>query len=480
MIQQTQQLINNRYRIRETIGQGGFGTTYKAEDISHPQNKLCVIKQFTFQGNSKGTALELFRQEAEHLKALGTHDQIPTLIDSFDENGQTYLVQQYIDGQNLEQELAAEGIFSQQKIKELLDSLLPVLDFLHIGSNPIIHRDIKPANIIRRWSDGQFVLVDFGAVKVATETLLAKTGTSIGSAEYAAPEQLRLKATFASDIYSLGVTCIHLLTMVSPFDLQTSDGDWAWRNFLGDNQVDDDLGNILDKMIAQAGSQRYRSAAEVMSCLASCGKSNPPKDNTWGAAIVAAHDCKDLSKAESINSALKDLELAELNLQLYPDSREIQARVWRAEARLNSLKGETHSASIGAQYSQEVYDPELRHPKIFGDSAIMIWLSKNRRSVSGVGQIAIAATVSLGSAQIINAYLSAGVTSWWIPAIKIMFFNVVFVSWMSGMNELIEALPGSKGRLPLRLIAAAGGVAWITQGLLNAPYFVSETLKILF
>jgi serine/threonine protein kinase len=264
MTQQTQQLLKNRYRILETIGQGGFGTTYKAEDTTHPQQKLCVIKQFTFQGNNKDAALDLFYKEAEHLKVLGAHDQIPSLIDCFDENDQTYLVQQYVDGQNLEQELATEGVFSQQKIKELLDSLLPVLDFLHTGSNPIIHRDIKPANIIRRRSDGQFVLVDFGAVKVATETLLAKTGTSVGSAEYAAPEQLRLKATFASDIYSLGVTCIHLLTMVSPFDLQTSDGDWAWRNFLADDKVDDDLGNIFDKMIAQAGSQRYRSAAEVM------------------------------------------------------------------------------------------------------------------------------------------------------------------------------------------------------------------------
>jgi serine/threonine protein kinase len=267
MTQQTQQLIKDRYRILETIGQGGFGKTYKAVDTSHPQNKLCVIKQFTFQGSNKDTAVDLFYKEAEHLKALGTHDQIPTLIDCFDENGQIYLVQQYIDGQNLEEELATEGVFNQQKIKELLNSLLPVLDFLHTGSQPIIHRDIKPANIIRRRSDGQFVLVDFGAVKVASETLLAKTGTSIGSPEYVAPEQLRGKPTFASDIYGLGVTCIHLLTNNSPWMLQNNDGDWCWRSFLNGNTVDGQLVNVLDKLIEPRLSGRYSSAAGVMNSL---------------------------------------------------------------------------------------------------------------------------------------------------------------------------------------------------------------------
>ena len=86
---------------------------------------------------------------------------------------------------------------------------MPVLDFLHHQSPPVIHRDIKPANIIRRRSDGKLVLVDFGAAKQATQTMLAKTGTVIGSPEYVAPEQVRGKPAFASDIYSLGVICIY-------------------------------------------------------------------------------------------------------------------------------------------------------------------------------------------------------------------------------------------------------------------------------
>ena len=140
---------------------------------------------------------------------------MPTLIS----RGQPYLVQQFIDGQDLEKELANEGKFNQHQIRELLLSLLPVLDFLHHQSVPVIHRDIKPANIIRRRGDRELILVDFGAAKQATHTMLAKTGTTIGSPEYVAPEQARGKPAFASDIYSLGVTCIFLLTQVSPFDL---------------------------------------------------------------------------------------------------------------------------------------------------------------------------------------------------------------------------------------------------------------------
>ena len=120
------------------------------------------------------------------------------------------IVQTFIDGQNLEQELEVEGAFNESKIRHLLRDLLPVLQFLH--ENHVIHRDIKPSNIIRRGSDGKLVLVDFGTARYVTGTFLARTGTVIGSAAYIAPEQLMGKAVYASDLYSLGVSCIHLLT----------------------------------------------------------------------------------------------------------------------------------------------------------------------------------------------------------------------------------------------------------------------------
>jgi serine/threonine protein kinase len=264
-------LLKDRYRALKLLGQGGFGKTFKAVDEDQPRKPLCVIKQFAFSNNNPETrqiALKLFYKEAQHLEALGKHDQIPELLAYFDVEGQPYLVQQFIDGQDLEQELATAGTFNQAKIRELLESLLPVLDFLHTQSPPVIHRDIKPANIIRRRSDGGLVLVDFGAAKQATQSMLAKTGTAIGSAEFAAPEQARRKPVFASDIYSLGVTCIYLLTQVSPFDLFDMNQDaWVWRDYLVDNPVDEKLGKVLDKMIANVLPQRYQSAAEVLQAL---------------------------------------------------------------------------------------------------------------------------------------------------------------------------------------------------------------------
>ena len=270
-------LLKDRYRALKLLEQGGFGKTFKAVDEDQPRKPLCVIKQFAFSNNHPATrqiALKLFYEEAQHLEALGKHDQIPELLAYFDVEGQPYLVQQFIDGQDLEQELATVGTFNQAKIRELLESLLPVLDFLHHQSPPVIHRDIKPANIIRRRSDGGLGLVDFGAAKQATQSMLAKTGTAIGSAEFAAPEQARRKPAFASDIYSLGVTCIYLLTQVSPFDLFDMNQDaWVWRGYLVDNPVDEKLGKVLDKMIANSLNQRYRSAEDILSALSQ--KSTP-------------------------------------------------------------------------------------------------------------------------------------------------------------------------------------------------------------
>jgi formylglycine-generating enzyme required for sulfatase activity len=263
--------IKDRYRAKKLIGQGGFGKTFKAVDEYQSHKPLCAIKQFTYHNHSpkiRQAALDLFYAEARHLESLGKHPQIPELFDYFDIDSQPYLVQQFIDGQDLQQELATLGTFNQTKIYELLRSLLPVLDFLHHQSPPIIHRDIKPANIIRQRSDGGLVLVDFGAAKQATQTMLAQTGTVIGSPEYVAPEQTRGKPAFASDIYSLGVTCIYLLTQVSPFDLfDLSQDAWVWRDYLVDNPVDERLGKVLDRMIVNALPQRYRSAATVLSTL---------------------------------------------------------------------------------------------------------------------------------------------------------------------------------------------------------------------
>jgi len=279
-------LLQKRYQALKLIGQGGFGRTFLAVDGGKPSKPRCVIKQFFPQQqgtNNAQKAAELFRQEAKRLKDLGKHPHIPALLAYFEQDGQQYLVQEFIEGQNLAQELAEEGAFNETQIQELLISLLPILKFIH--DHKVIHRDIKPANLIRRTAPtlpgvrggtagggtvtrrGQLVLVDFGAAKFATGTALIRTGTSIGSAEYTAPEQIRGKAVFASDLFSLGVTCIHLLTQIPPFDLfDSSEDTWVWRDFLT-SPVSNSLGRVIDKLLQSATKRRYQSVAEVLSDL---------------------------------------------------------------------------------------------------------------------------------------------------------------------------------------------------------------------
>jgi serine/threonine protein kinase len=280
-------LLKDRYRAQQRLGQGGFGKTFKAVDEDRPRKPMCVIKQFAYSNADlqiQQAALRLFYEEARHLEALGTHPQIPELLAYFDISGQPYLVQEFIHGQDLARELKSEGTFDGEQIRELLASLLPVLDFLHHQSIPVIHRDLKPANIIRRHSDRKLVVVDFGSAKQATQAMLGQTGSIIGSPEYSAPEQIKGKPTFASDIFSLGVTCIHLLTHVSPFDLfDVNSDEWIWRDYLQNNPVDPQLGSVLDKMIANSLSRRYQSAVEVLRALSIENKSasvpNPLADS---------------------------------------------------------------------------------------------------------------------------------------------------------------------------------------------------------
>lgn len=261
-------LVGDRYRALRPLGAGGFGRTLLAIDEHKPSRPHCVIKQFLPQ--QQGTqntakAAELFRREAIQLEPLGEHPQIPQLYAYFTEGDRQYLVQEYINGPTLSQELADTGTFSEDKIKQLLINLLPVLQFVH--DRHIIHRDIKPDNIIRRQEDGQLFLVDFGAAKYAHLTPQQQTGTIIGSAAYTAPEQLLGKATYNSDIYSLGITCLHLLTQVPPFDLfDSGENRWAWKDYLK-QPLNSESTQILDKMIHTATKYRYQSPNEIITQL---------------------------------------------------------------------------------------------------------------------------------------------------------------------------------------------------------------------
>lgn len=266
-------LLRNRYRVIKPIGQGGFARTYLAAD-QDMLNASCVIKQFSLQAQgtkSQEKAIELFNQEAYRLHELGVHPQIPTLLAYFEQDKRLYLVQQFIEGQNLFQELQRQGPFREEKIREVLLDILPVLKFIH--ERQVIHRDITPTNIIRRQIDGKLVLIDFGIAKQLTETSQVQPGTKIGTEGYAPLEQLRNGQVFpASDIYSLGATCIYLMTQTKPDSLYNPlDGRWIWQAYLQKKGivVSDRLAQILNKMLKDWVNERYQSADAVLQDLRS-------------------------------------------------------------------------------------------------------------------------------------------------------------------------------------------------------------------
>ncbi|MBD0362396.1 MAG: serine/threonine protein kinase [Coleofasciculus sp. C3-bin4] len=209
-------LFRNRYRVIQLLGEGGFGRTYEAIDTDRMDDPG-VIKQFFPQVQGTAAlekATELFKQEAKRLYELGEHPQIPRLIAYFEQDKRLYLVQELIEGQNLLAELQQQGAFKETKIRQLLADLLPVLKVVH--ERGVIHRDIKPENIMRRRKDGKLMLIDFGVSKQVTATLLGQAGTTVGTHGYAPMEQMRGQVYPASDLYSLGVTCIRLLTQCLP------------------------------------------------------------------------------------------------------------------------------------------------------------------------------------------------------------------------------------------------------------------------
>lgn len=266
-------LLRGRFRIIKLLGQGGFGRTYLAED-NDKLKEPCVVKQFvpSVQGTAAlQKAIQLFEREARQLQQLGKHDQIPTLSAYFEDNNQLYLLQEYIEGENLSELLEQQGVWNEQQVKDLLLSLLPVIEFIH--QKNVIHRDIKPENIIRRREDGQFVLLDFGVAKELSKTVLStQIGTQIGSLGYAPIEQmLGGEAYPASDLFSLGVTCFYLLTQVHPYHLFLEEGyGWTrnWEQHLKQS-ISQELKEVLSKLLQKDVRQRYQSVSDILTALRS-------------------------------------------------------------------------------------------------------------------------------------------------------------------------------------------------------------------
>ncbi|HLP90262.1 MAG TPA: protein kinase [Nostocaceae cyanobacterium] len=262
------QLLDGRYKIVRVLGAGGFGQTYVAEDTKL-YNTLCVVKQLKPMATDDETlqiARRLFASEAQLLHKLGTHDQIPQLMAHFEENEEFFLVQQFIDGHPLNDELKPGTRLNETEVISLLENILQPLSFVH--QNQVIHRDIKPPNLIRRHSDNKVVLIDFGAVKqistqVASGGGVTKMTVGIGTAGYMPSEQSRGSPRLSSDVYAVGMIGIQALTGLMPYQLQEDieTAEIVWRNLA---DVSPSLANVIDQMVRYDFRQRYQSAVEAL------------------------------------------------------------------------------------------------------------------------------------------------------------------------------------------------------------------------
>ena len=316
-------VISGRYQIIQSLGGGGFGQTFLAEDLQLPDHHKCVVKRLKPNSSDKSVleiASRLFETEARVLHKLGSHDRIPRLLAHFAEDHEFYLVQELIEGDELTHEITSIdratdgypiGRMNQIQAIAFLIDVLEILVFVH--QQGAIHRDIKPSNLMRRRSDGKLVLIDFGAVK-QVETALAiasnvKSTVAIGTDGYMPNEQAIGKPRPCSDLYAVGAIAIQGLTGVAPNllseDLET--GEIAWRSspdhaaFKYRAQVSDEFAKVIDKLIKYDFRDRYQSATAVLTDLQNLASPAPTL-----LATTVQTDFPDLIRRLSLNDREND------------------------------------------------------------------------------------------------------------------------------------------------------------------------------
>jgi eukaryotic-like serine/threonine-protein kinase len=253
-------IVDGRYQIIKRLGKGGFAHTYLAKNLTVPGEPQCVVKQLRPKVEH-AQMLQLFRLEAAILDRF-RHSQIPQKVECFEHQGDFFMVQDFVAGDDLSKEFTIGHQWSEAKVVRFLREMLKVVGYVH--QKQAIHRDIKPANIIRRWDNGQLCLIDFGAVQdLGCNAIDAQT--VVGTPGYHAPEQAEGVATFGSDIYALGMTAIQFLTGHYPLHLpKNASREVVWRDLA---TISDRLAAIIEQMTRVNCVERYGCTMAVLADL---------------------------------------------------------------------------------------------------------------------------------------------------------------------------------------------------------------------
>lgn len=321
------QILGGRYHILHHLGGGGFGQTYLAEDRHLPGRPQCVVKRLqprTTDPVALESARRLFDAEAQALYQLGTHDQIPYLLAHFEEQAQFYLVQEYVEGTLLTEEIHPGVQLGEAAVVELLLDVLTTLCRVH--QHQVIHRDIKPSNLIRRQQDGKIVIIDFGSVKQVSSQPIEADGqisitVAIGSLGYMPNEQLAGQPSLSSDIYAVGMLALQALTGLDPRrmpkDPRTS--EVMWRDLVA---VAPPLADVIDRMVRYDFRQRYFTAQEALTALQAA---IAPSPSSVESSPPASPPPSGQPSAPTAGSHLAWLERAD---ELFQASRYADALTW--------------------------------------------------------------------------------------------------------------------------------------------------------
>jgi serine/threonine protein kinase len=265
-------VLQGRYRVERQIGQGGMGAVFIATDERF--GSTVAIKETFFTDDKFRKA---FEREARLLNSL-RHPALPRVSDHFIEGNGQFIVMEFIDGDDLSEQLESEGkVFAVEDVLGWAEQLLDALEYLHAQEMPVIHRDIKPQNL-KLNSRGQIILLDFGLAKgntTSAESATAAKSVFGYSRNYASLEQIQGTGTDPrSDLYSLASTLYHLLTGVPPADALT-----RAMNVLSDkpdplieaNQIRAEIpagvSRLLYEAMALNAEQRPSSAKEMRAML---------------------------------------------------------------------------------------------------------------------------------------------------------------------------------------------------------------------
>jgi eukaryotic-like serine/threonine-protein kinase len=260
-------LQGGRYVIQKVLGQGGMGAALLATDL-RLDKKPVVIKELISDNTDPAKLQEdvrNFKREVTTLAHLD-HPLIPNVTDHFQEGSRYFMVQEYVDGETLEDRM--DRIQQPMKEREALEytsEVLDILDYLSHETPPIVHRDIKPANIIIGNRDKKAHLVDFGIARAdENRNARRKQTTALGTPGYAPPEQYQGNADPRSDLYALAATLHHLLTNRDP----RNHPPFSYPPVRTLNpQITPETEQVLKKALTNDINQRYQSAAAMKQAI---------------------------------------------------------------------------------------------------------------------------------------------------------------------------------------------------------------------